>query len=492
MTPRTRSTARRTDSPSLQRMQGILEGCGLFLAAPQLQQLWGYHQLLREHNPELNLTRVHNFTNMVLKLYVDSMLPVQMLDLPSPLLDLGTGPGMPGIPLKILRPELEVLLAESRQRRVAFLEMVCNRLHLQGIRVIGQGINASFIEPVAAVITRAVEGIPETLARIRGCLQVGGWAIFMKGPQCDAEIDEALKRFAGEYQLLTNEGYRIPQTPHERRLVVFARARAPSMVGPEATAGGHSVRKIDSEQNELFKDLKKLLGSRGIKKQQRALLCGSKLVQEALRDFPDRCEAWISSKDELPPPADSPGHLTWYHLAPHLFQTLDVFGTHAPLLLIRIEPIARWDPTVELSPGCTLLVPFQDPENVGAVIRSAVAFGVKRIILLEESAHPYHPKALRASGGTVLRAGLLQGPALGDWPSQLPILGLSPEGQNIEQVDFPLAFGLLPGSEGPGLPETLRHKAVAIPMRAPVESLNAAAATAIALYVWSRRPAATP
>jgi 16S rRNA (guanine(527)-N(7))-methyltransferase RsmG len=491
-TPAKRSTARATDSPSPQRMQGILEGCGLFLDAPQLHQLWGYHQLLREHNPELNLTRIHNFTNMVLKLYVDSMLPVQMLDLPSPLLDLGTGPGMPGIPLKILRPDLEVWLAESRQKRVAFLEMVCSRLHLQGVRVIGQGINAAFSEPVAAVITRAVERIPQTLARIRGCLPVGGRAIFMKGPQCEAEIDAALQRFAGEYQLLTNEVYRIPRTPHERRLVVFARARALSLAGPEATAGGHSVRNIDSEQNDLFKDLKKLLGSRGIKKQQRALLCGSKLVQEALRDFPDRCEAWISSKDELPPPADAAAHLTWYHLAPHLFQTLDVFGTHSPLLLIRIEPIARWDPTVQLPPGCTLLVPFQDPENVGAVIRSAVAFGVQHIILLGESAHPYHPKALRASGGAVLRAVLLQGPTLGDWPAELPILGLSPEGRDIEQVDFPSAFGLLPGSEGPGLPETLRRQAVAIPMRAPVESLNAATATAIALYVWSRRPTATP
>ena len=83
--------------PSMAAMQAILERSGIRLSSVQLEQLWLYHQLLRQHNPTLNLTRIHNFVNMVLKLYVDSMLPAKMRELPSPLLDLGTGPGMPGI-----------------------------------------------------------------------------------------------------------------------------------------------------------------------------------------------------------------------------------------------------------------------------------------------------------------------------------------------------------------------------------------------------------
>jgi tRNA G18 (ribose-2'-O)-methylase SpoU len=134
-----------------------------------------------------------------------------------------------------------------------------------------------------------------------------------------------------------------------------------------------------------------------------------------------------------------------------------------------------------------VLIPFQDPENVGAAIRSAAAFGAAQAILLAESAHPFHPKALRASGGAVLSLPLRQGPALGDLPEDLPIVALSAQGPDIRTTAFPPAFGLLAGLEGPGLPERWRNRALSIPIRAEVESLNAAAATAVALYEWRRR-----
>jgi 16S rRNA (guanine(527)-N(7))-methyltransferase RsmG len=474
-------------SPDRTAMRAILERSGIRLSSFQLELLWRYHQLLRQHTAALNLTRIHNFTNMVLKLYVDSMLPAQMLDLPSPLLDLGSGPGMPGIPLKIMRPELTVWLAESRQNRVAFLETVCNELALEGVRVVGQGINASFREPVAAVITRAVEGIQETLGRVQGCLTRGGLVIFMKGPHCDDEIEPARERFAGQFELVEDRSYHIPHTSHARRLVVYRRLDAAMGVPMNKDLTAYRPRLIESAQNATFKDLRKTLSSRGIKKQGRALVAGDKLVRETLRDFPDRCEAWVSASEDLPPPMDGPAGLSWYLVAPPLFEELDVMGTHRPLLLLRIPTMPRWVPADGFVPGCSLLVPFQDPENVGAVIRSAAALGVAQVILLAESAHPYHPKALRASGGAVLRTRILQGASLAELPQHLPIIALSPNGRDLASVRFPDAFGLLPGMEGAGLPEPWRSQAVAIPLSGGVESLNAAAATAIALYVWSQR-----
>jgi tRNA G18 (ribose-2'-O)-methylase SpoU len=109
------------------------------------------------------------------------------------------------------------------------------------------------------------------------------------------------------------------------------------------------------------------------------------------------------------------------------------------------------------------------------------------VILLAESAHPYHPKALRAAGGTTPRVRLRQGPALDDLPRDLPILPLSADGQPIAAVDFPAAFGLLAGMEGEGVPAAWRERALRIPMAPAVESLNAAVATAVALYEWRRR-----
>jgi 16S rRNA (guanine527-N7)-methyltransferase len=136
-----------------------------------------------------------------------------------------------------------------------------------------------------------------------------------------------------------------------------------------------------------------------------------------------------------------------------------------------------------------VLIPFQDPENVGAAIRSAAAFGASQVILLAESAHPFHPKALRASGGSVLNVALRPGPPLATIPHELPIVALSSEGADIRDVTFPPAFGLLPGLEGPGLPEPWRDRAVRIPIEPGVESLNAAVAVGVALYEWRKKSA---
>ena len=85
----------------------------------------------------------------------------------------------------------------------------------------------------------------------------------------------------------------------------------------------------------------------------------------------------------------------------------------------------------------------------------------------------------------MLHAKLLEGPSLHDLPEELPLLALSSEVRNISDLVFPESFGLLVGMEGPGLPERWKKHALAIPIHPQVESLNAATAAAIALYVWS-------
>ncbi|WP_372679465.1 RsmG family class I SAM-dependent methyltransferase [Desulfosarcina sp.] len=469
-------------------MDALLKRCNIHLATSQLNQLWIYHQLLRRHDAELNLTRVRNFENMVLKLYADSILPALHAPLPSPLLDLGTGPGMPGIPLKIFRPDLHILLAESRQNRIEFLKKAAADVGLPGLDVVDRGIAPDFDRPVAGVITRAVEPIADTLARVAGCLMQDGLAIFMKGPRCDEEIEKASKTFASTYELADDIPYQIPHTPHRRRLVVFRRTVKPFSAGSaRQMRQKHRIRVIESESNAIFKDLKKLLGGRGVKKQGQTLVCGPRLVAEAMKQAPERCLAWIGSGSRQLPPSDASGRLEWIQLAPELFQTLDTFGTKHPIVLFDIPTPAPWRPEDGPLDGCSLLVPFQDPENVGAVVRSAVAFGVDRIVLLAESANPFHPKAVRASAGTVLAAGLFQGPSLSEIPQDLPVIALAPSGRTLAQTQFPQSFCLLPGMEGPGLPSRWQANTVAVPMAPGVESLNAAVATAIALYEWRRR-----
>ena len=474
----------KADLPAMEDMRALLRDCGVQINQMQLKCLWMYHGLLREHNPILNLTRIRNFKNMVLKLYVDSLLPADMLDLPSPLLDLGTGPGMPGIPLKIYRPQLEIILAESRQKRADFLRRAIDYIQLTGIRVVDGRITPRFEEPVAGVITRAVESIERTLERICGCLDTNGCVIFMKGPNCDAEIAAARSRFRTTYELEIDRPYTIGQTPHQRRLLVYRRKDEPLFRRRARAASVHDIRTISSKHNPLFMHSRKLLTGRGIRKLGQALVAGVKPVTETLAHNPERCDAWLSCDE--PPPAGGPPHLKWIRLAPALFNELDTFGTRSPLLLITLPDIRPWKPPEGFPPGCSVLIPFQNPENVGTAIRSAAAFGVTQVILLAESAHPFHPKALRASGGSVLRVHLRQGPALKKLSADLPIIALSPGGADIRQTVFPPSFGLLAGIEGPGLPAAWRRQAVGIPINPAVESLNAAAAVAVALYEWKK------
>jgi len=180
---------------------------------------------LRKKNAEYDLTRIYQFDNMVQKHYVDCVLAAKLLEwkLPSPLLDIGTGAGLPGILLKIACPETEMILSEGRHKRIAFLHEVVQTLGLKGIEIYEGKIYPTFSRSVSGVITRALESIPKTLDRVMKSLVPGGRAIFMKGPSCNDELEEALRAFGHAYKPLQDISYTIPHSPHRRRLIVFER-----------------------------------------------------------------------------------------------------------------------------------------------------------------------------------------------------------------------------------------------------------------------------
>lgn len=188
-------------------------------------------------------------------------------------------------------------------------------------------------------------------------------------------------------------------------------------------------------------------------------------------------------------PATALASIEWLRFSDPLFKQLDVVGTHAPLLLVRTPEMATWDDDHVWPAGCTLFVPFQDPENIGAVIRSAAAFGVARVVLLREAAHPFHHRSTRAAGPALFQVPLEHGPPLEELRvGGAPLIALDTSGPEVYATPFPDTFGLVVGVEGPGLPARLREcQRRRIEMQPGVESLNAATAAAIALYVWSRR-----
>ena len=232
MRPNSQRTERRLKSkaaqklpPGLPSLREWLVRSRLALSEKQVQQVWQYHNLLRKKNAEYDLTRIYQFDNMVQKHYVDCLLVAKWLDwtLPSPLLDIGTGAGLPGILLKISCPEAELILSEGRHKRITFLHEAVRALGLRGIEIYEGKIYPSFNRSVNGVITRALESIPKTLDRVKNCLAPGGRAIFMKGPSCDDELEEAVRAFRGTYKPVQDIAYTLPHSPHRRRLIVFKR-----------------------------------------------------------------------------------------------------------------------------------------------------------------------------------------------------------------------------------------------------------------------------
>src|SRR4029077_16173138 len=131
-----------------------------------------FYHLLMNHQLTDNVTRLVKFRDIGIKHFIDSLIAPRLSQLSFPLLDVGTGPGFPGIPLKILFPEKKIILAEGVRRRVDFLKAVRDSMKLNDLQVIGRKIDDTFQLPVGGVITRALEDIGTTLRNVSRCLEV--------------------------------------------------------------------------------------------------------------------------------------------------------------------------------------------------------------------------------------------------------------------------------------------------------------------------------
>ena len=260
------------------------------------------------------------------------------------------------------------------------------------------------------------------------------------------------------------------------------------------------VHEISSAANPRVKLLRALASSRGVRRHGRALVCGRRLVEEMLERHPARIEslvypagdrgltAVVAGEDGAGPRGGAGARAGEILVLPHaIFQEIDPFGVEPPLAVVTIDPLERWDAARE-SNGLTLFLPLGDPENVGAAMRSAAAFSVERVVLLEEAAHPFHPRAIRAAAGACFDLTLRVGPSLDGLleapPSGLDLLVLDRDGEPLDRVAAREDRGLLVGEEGRGFAprSTSGLRRVSIPIAPTVDSLNGAVAVGIALW----------
>ena len=203
------------------RLKKIEEGAaqmGVRLAPDQLKQLGRHVDLMLKWNKSINLTAITDPDEVVEKHVLDSLAVVPLLPSGS-LLDAGTGAGFPGIPLAIARPELEVALVDSVQKKVAFLKNTLAELRLPkakayAVRLEGNPSREE-LPRVHAAVARAFAAPEEWLRLARHYVLPGGVAICMLGPS-DA-IPDKLEELA----LIQELRYALPYSGAQRRLAIY-------------------------------------------------------------------------------------------------------------------------------------------------------------------------------------------------------------------------------------------------------------------------------
>ena len=170
---------------------------GYELTDTQITQLCHFGDLLLEWNQRLNLTRIIDPHEVILKHFLDSMVLSKFISGVS-FADLGTGAGFPGVPLKILRPELDVVLMDSLKKRLNFLDIVIETLNLQGINTLHAraedfGRDVHYRGYFDTVSSRAVARLPVLLEYALPVLKVNGLFLAPKGSQVNVELAESQK-----------------------------------------------------------------------------------------------------------------------------------------------------------------------------------------------------------------------------------------------------------------------------------------------------------
>ncbi|WP_413291201.1 TrmH family RNA methyltransferase [Bdellovibrio sp. HCB337] len=243
------------------------------------------------------------------------------------------------------------------------------------------------------------------------------------------------------------------------------------------------MTEITSASNELFKNWKNLDTAKGIRKAGAFFLMGEKLIQEftANKDLQKRFPVQAEIVREDLHPTGLAGARSTFKLAKGLFNEIDFVGTHYNLLLLTLPEISSFNKDTQPT-GLELICPLGDPGNLGAVIRSALAFGASRVVLSEEAAFPFSPKVVKASAGAVLHMPISRGGNLQSF-SGGEIYALDMVGSDIAQFKWPKNMRLLVGEEGSGLKDMKGLMKLKI-NTGTVESLNATVAASIALYSY--------
>ncbi len=180
--------------------QKILEKWEIPFSSEQQEQFVTYYKMLVEKNKVMNLTAITEFDEVLDKHFLDSIALAQYVDLTKSisLIDLGTGAGFPGMPLKIMFPNLKVTLADSLNKRIVFLDEVIGELGLTDIQTVHARAedlahNSDYRERYDYCLSRAVANLSSLSEYCLPFVRIGGTFISYKSGEIEEELAAAKK-----------------------------------------------------------------------------------------------------------------------------------------------------------------------------------------------------------------------------------------------------------------------------------------------------------
>ena len=177
--------------------QGI-EDFGIEASDKMLADFQKYKDILVEWNQKMNLTGIEDEKEVFIKHFLDSISAVSKGYIKNgmSLIDVGTGAGFPGMPLRISLPDLKVTLLDSLNKRINFLQEVANQIDIDDIEFIhGRaedfGKDENYRECFDIATARAVAGLPALMEFCVPFVKVGGYFVCLKGPNANLELEES-------------------------------------------------------------------------------------------------------------------------------------------------------------------------------------------------------------------------------------------------------------------------------------------------------------
>lgn len=209
----------------MKNLTKIFKNHDIYLTKDQEKMFEKYFSMLIETNKVLNLTAITEEDDVVVKHFLDSVLPHDFFDKGASVVDVGSGAGFPALPMKILRQDLNVTMVDSLNKRVNFLNEVINKLNLQNTTAIhsrAEDFAMKNREKFDVAVARAVAGLSTLVEYLLPLIKVGGCAIVYKSAKLEEELRDAKKAIeilGGKVEKIEN--YKIEEADLVRNILII-------------------------------------------------------------------------------------------------------------------------------------------------------------------------------------------------------------------------------------------------------------------------------